>query len=140
MKNVKELTEKIEKMEKELEEESKRAFKEVSADLFKNNPLLKSFSWRQYTPYFNDGDPCIFGASVDGDAIVINDIEGYDVYDYKNGKRVPVKEHEDIFPLYEEISEFLSEFKQEVLQRIFGDHISVTVTKDGVEIEEYEHD
>lgn len=23
---------------------------------------VSSFGWRQYTPYFNDGEPCVFGA------------------------------------------------------------------------------
>lgn len=27
-----------------------------------DDPFIDSFGWRQYTPYFNDGDTCIFGA------------------------------------------------------------------------------
>ncbi|HEX8024733.1 MAG TPA: hypothetical protein VF484_00875, partial [Candidatus Limnocylindrales bacterium] len=27
-----------------------------------DDPTVVEFGWRQYTPYFNDGDPCIFGA------------------------------------------------------------------------------
>jgi hypothetical protein len=27
-----------------------------------NDPLVECFGWRQYTPYFNDGDPCVFSA------------------------------------------------------------------------------
>lgn len=37
-------------------------FKEACSLLFDNLPDLKSFGWRQYTPYFNDGDPCVFRA------------------------------------------------------------------------------
>jgi hypothetical protein len=31
-----------------------------SAELFEEFPELESFSWTQYTPYFNDGDTCEF--------------------------------------------------------------------------------
>lgn len=27
-----------------------------------NNPHIKRFGWTQYTPYFNDGEECVFGA------------------------------------------------------------------------------
>jgi hypothetical protein len=27
-----------------------------------DDPLIAAFGWRQYTPYFNDGDTCIFSA------------------------------------------------------------------------------
>lgn len=26
-----------------------------------NDPGIDSFGWTQYTPYFNDGEPCVFG-------------------------------------------------------------------------------
>lgn len=26
-----------------------------------DDDTIHSFGWRQYTPYFNDGDPCVFG-------------------------------------------------------------------------------
>lgn len=28
-----------------------------------DDPLIVELGWRQYTPYFNDGDPCIFSAT-----------------------------------------------------------------------------
>lgn len=27
-----------------------------------DDPAVVEFGWRQYTPYFNDGEPCVFGA------------------------------------------------------------------------------
>ncbi|HKO83922.1 MAG TPA: hypothetical protein VJ140_05025 [Actinomycetota bacterium] len=27
-----------------------------------DDPTIEAFGWRQYTPYFNDGEPCVFGA------------------------------------------------------------------------------
>lgn len=35
--------------------------KGVLNELFKRHPELTKLRWRQYTPHFNDGDPCHFG-------------------------------------------------------------------------------
>ena len=36
------------------------ALKESFKELFEAHPRLRSVVWAQYTPYFNDGDPCYF--------------------------------------------------------------------------------
>lgn len=28
-----------------------------------DDPTIHDFGWKQYTPYFNDGEPCVFGAN-----------------------------------------------------------------------------
>lgn len=42
--------------------------------------------------------------------------------------------------LRDKVSEFLSVFKEEDLELLFGDHARVTVTPDGVTVEFYEHE
>lgn len=37
-------------------------FEDATALLFKQFPKLERFSWRQYTPHWNDGDTCQFSA------------------------------------------------------------------------------
>src|SRR4051794_19743146 len=56
----KEIHQKMEAMKAELKTIGERLFKEGSQDIFDMFPELQSFSWTQYTPYFNDGDECIF--------------------------------------------------------------------------------
>lgn len=34
---------------------------QVYADFFEAAPMINQIYWTQYTPYFNDGDPCVFG-------------------------------------------------------------------------------
>jgi hypothetical protein len=48
-------------------------------ELFSKQPVLNSFSWAQYTPYFNDGDECTF--SVNREYIKINDTENDELED-----------------------------------------------------------
>mgnify|MGYP000573623665 CR=1 FL=1 len=33
----------------------------AAQEIFEADPGVKGISWVQYTPYFNDGDPCTFG-------------------------------------------------------------------------------
>ena len=42
--------------------ELRNEFPSMFTELFAQAPKLKSVSWNQYTPYFNDGDSCEFSA------------------------------------------------------------------------------
>jgi hypothetical protein len=83
MKNQNSVIEKI-KAELAAFEEKKQAFvtelrKEfptMFTELFAQAPKLKSVSWTQYTPYFNDGDTCEFSAHTDD--LAINGASHYD--------------------------------------------------------------
>lgn len=86
---VPELVAQIENLQKEIMEKSKSAFKDVAKALFDAFPSLESFSWVQYTPYFNDGEPCEFGVSADADwSLKIN------------GERPGDSEHWETKPIY----------------------------------------
>ena len=53
--------EEIKALRAEVEELSKESFKEGFQALFEKHDELVGATWAQYTPYFNDGDECIFG-------------------------------------------------------------------------------
>ena len=40
----------------------------------------------------------------------------------------------------EDISSLLDNIDEDTLERMFGDHAKVVVTKDGIEVEHYDHD
>jgi hypothetical protein len=46
--------------DEKLANEGEDALKEAFKELFDKHPRLESVTWVQYTPYFNDGDPCYF--------------------------------------------------------------------------------
>jgi hypothetical protein len=94
----------------------------------KKCPELKSVSWRQYTPYFNDGDTCYFGVYAGSDV----EINGKDSYEYGDGDPVATAG--------EEFGSFVDEIAQEFLLDAFGDHQTVTVSAEGITSEDYEHD
>lgn len=156
MKKFQEIEEAIEVLKKEMEQ-SRKEFTEKGSKLFFKSckeifdifPDLKSFSWSQYTPYFNDGDECIFG---------VNDVEkinGYCIDDYDNddeneNKEINIikdynwKEEESdkkAFELVNTLRNFISNIPDEILKEIYGDHCKVTIYHDGsYNVNEYDHD
>jgi hypothetical protein len=72
MKNQNSVIEKIkaelaafEKKKQAFVTELRKEFPTMFTELFAQAPKLKSVSWTQYTPYFNDGDTCEFSANTD---------------------------------------------------------------------------
>lgn len=108
------------------------AFKEQCALLFEEMPDLKSFSWSQYTPYFNDGDECVFSAHID-----YPDINGEE---YCEEKYCKTEEAKAIAKMGDKVVDFLRNFGDEDYKDVFGDHVKVTVTREGMTVEGYEHD
>lgn len=57
---------------------------EVLQPIFAVSPSIKAITWRQYTPFFNDGDPCEFTVHWEGE-ILIDSLyleEGVNVEDF----------------------------------------------------------
>ncbi len=109
-----------------MRESAKRYFAEASKHLFDTHPELVSFSWTQYTPYFNDGDTCTFGAN---EVSEINEQESYDL-----------EENSILEPALKDCGNFVSSFDDDDLEAMFGDHVRVICTRDGVDTESYDHD
>lgn len=125
-----ELKQKLNDLRAEMTTVAKAYFQESSLALFAAHPVLKTFAWTQYTPYFNDGDPCVFGAHVDYP--YVNDEE---FYDWKNA---PTEDPATLAG--RAVRDFLRAFSEPDLQEMFGDHCRVVVTREGVRVEEYSHD
>lgn len=51
--------------------QGQQLFSEACAEVFESLPNLVSFSWKQYAPYFNDGEPCEFSVWADYPDVVI---------------------------------------------------------------------
>lgn len=120
----------------ELETKAERVIAEELSGWFDKNPNIIAVKWTQYTPWFNDGEPCNF--NVHTYDLLFTDISGdecqaYDINeDYFTGESL--SELEDIF----------ESVPNEFFEIAFGDHVSVkaSVTSESVEfdVEEYDHD
>lgn len=117
-------------------------FKEGCKALFAQFPKLETFSWTAYTPYFNDGDECIFSANTSSDAIWINEEEFWETHDYdhQTHQYTPKPGFEDLSPMFGPVSDFLQQFEDDIMLELFGDHVKVTVDSQGASCESYSHD
>lgn len=114
------------------------------------------FGWNQYTPYFNDGEPCVFGV---GETWVRTDVDDpdeetyeFDIYSHPtlsgrkwNGNNyVPAPLtpwQQDLWGKFKALADALeSGCFDDVLLAAFGDHAEVTVRRGGIEVETYDHD
>lgn len=88
-------------------------------------PNLEKISWTAYTPYFNDGETCYYSSRHN-----YPEIEGVDL-NYGTPEYTQIKK---------ELSEFLSQFDDELMMDLFGDHVRIVITREGLSVEEYQHD
>lgn len=139
----------------------------VFGHLIPTDSIIKEVRWRQYTPYFNDGDECIFSVNdpeirFDGVPETFGDYEdGFlDTWsiDYVERKQKRCKESGDEWEpddrdkvcldflskdrdSYTKIRSFLDTIPDELMKELFGDGVCVTVKSDGeVEVDDYDHD
>lgn len=125
---------KVKAMRDELSNEFKTQFKTISTEIFAKYPEILKFGWTQYTPYFNDGDACVFRYN---DMYVCTDPEAVDesIYEWEEMYGSNAKK----YPELAEFEKVLSS-SEDILLAMFGDHVQVTVTPAGIDVDEYEHD
>jgi hypothetical protein len=149
--------EEISKIKAELSTKIKENFHGLAKELFQGYPELKSFGWKQYTPYFNDGEACEFESLHNYPTINGND-ENYGESEQEEGvldivslgsetvyqRNLGNVPNPDFNPYYKEIvdtvKEFLNQFDDDDMEDLFGNHVAIHVTENGIETEEYDHD
>lgn len=125
----------MEALKKELKQNGTQLLGEEFKEFFAANKNIVALRWTQYTPYFNDGDPCKFG---------VNDCEVKYLYGETS------TEDEDGFCYISHYSpdkrskpavQFWNTIcDEEIMEAIFGDHVQITVSREGFEVDEYDHD
>ena len=140
----------IEKLQSELHKKGEKYFREETKAIFASYPEMQSFSWRQYTPYFNDGDACTFSC------------HGADYVDINQHGANPEQEDDDFEPSADleeiylerapgkkapwheraayEICELIGFVGEDVMLKMFGDHCKVIVGRKKTVVEDYEHE
>lgn len=144
--------------------EGKEAIELEFMAIFERHPELTVIKWNQYTPYFNDGEECTFSVN-DFNVSNAPDIENVTCYGDYDGEEdedeegnMPTKvfvmdkwgdrnsktwgdRNSKTYADVWELQEFAqSSIGEDLFRDIFDNHVTVVVTKDGIEVEEYEHD
>lgn len=136
--------EKLEAAKKAKEEASALAKDHLTDEMtaiFNKHPELIAVRWTQYTPYFNDGDACEFSVhepqfkfTVAGCEDIGEEDDFEEVYTYKGCTTPQVKQ--DIAKAVQAIINGVDEADMETL---FGDHVEVTATREGFQVDSYSH-
>ncbi|MFD5632423.1 hypothetical protein [Streptomyces sp. NPDC127072] len=124
-----------------------------------DDPTITEFGWRQYTPYFNDGEPCTFSVhgtwartTDDVDA----DVDELEMWGHRTLGKVPGHRDEATGSWVNDPYEGPDEARyrrckalekavegghfEHVLLDAFGDHAEITIRSGGIEVEFYDHD
>jgi hypothetical protein len=137
----------LEKFKKEKEQFFAAAKNDLSALLvmeMEHAPAsVHGFRWRQYTPSFNDGDPCVF--EVHSPELIDEhggEISFYEAYEWTSDrKKIRAKGATDEqwsgFEFSDRITKLIESQPEEMLEDVYGNGSTVTVTRSGVDVEEY---
>lgn len=166
-----------------LSETLRPKFQEAFTQFFERHPKLEAIKFTAYTPYFNDGEECVYSVNeAELSAFGMDDIESYsagniaDAADFIATGKVPdsvqesysrwassryptaeaylratVGRYIDLGPdslsvlgaiaaEYPAIQGIINSVPDDVIKGVFGDHKEITITRDGVEVEDYDHD
>ena len=134
MPSIQDIMAKKKAFEAELSEFGKTALSKEFKKAFAAHPDLKAIQWRQYTPYFNDGDPCRFHTH-DFDMKFADTPE--DAGDNEDGFESTYGDRYES-PAAKAVSA-VGRIDDEVYLAVFGDHCRVTATRTGFEVEGYDH-
>lgn len=149
---LKSLIEKQAQIRKEMQEHGKTALKDAFKVFFDENPTCEAIRWRQYTPYFNDGEACTFsireayvrmrGADEDDDSGDYDDgFDNYSSYYAEKGRYNNLSQEQiEAWKKAGNDADELVGCDKDLFQMTFGDHVKVTATREGFEVEEYDHD
>ncbi|MBK6920529.1 MAG: hypothetical protein IPH07_24225 [Deltaproteobacteria bacterium] len=156
------LSQMMDEAREKMQREAQEAFRVACDEVFEAHPKLESFGWAQYTPYFNDGEPCTFSVN-DLDTFTFGGVtlEGgvhlnESVYNYTTNRYEPCEPHVDSYETETPagfdmpaavaamravlvVHGFL-ESNPEIALGAFGDHVIVTVSRTGVDVTECAHD
>lgn len=140
---------------KKYQAKMKEMFKEIFSTYFQQCPEVTTFAWRQYTPYFNDGEECVFTCRANrGFATNALDYTNcrYGGYDGESDEETIWVVDKDYGNFNEELISkrtlnstnklrgILGKIEDSFYEEIFGNHCIVYATKDGFEVVDYEHD
>lgn len=115
-------------LKQKMTDELRAQFPSFILPLMLKSDNIKSIGFAAYTPYFNDGDECIYRVETS--------------YPYVNGEYGDdVELSDDDRKLIKEICTILEKIPDQTYRDVFGDHVMITVNIDGtMSVKEYEHE
>lgn len=165
---------KFEQKKQELCEKLRVEFPQLIKPILDRSIRINSITWNQYTPYFMDGNECVFSTNikymrVNDEDDDIQDCEWLSESIYKTleneeelkqaeelharkgyrsgveigrGGYIPNPKRDELeYNVVKDLQEILTSIDDQFYKDLFGDHVEVTVYRDGrIEVSEYDHE
>lgn len=140
-------------LQKKFQATAQALFKETTKEFFDKNANITAIVWTQYTPYFNDGDTCEFSVNeptftnapdpesvrwgeYDGDEEVAAD--GSEIFAWESWGEPPEGINVNMCEAFGRMIQ--SSEMEDVMKAMFGDHVKVVATREGFDVDDYDHD
>ena len=134
IKNIKLIKAEIDKKKRAFQKDCQDSLHSLYLQLFAAYPDLEAVSFTGYTPYFCDGDECVYSVNSYTAAVTFNGISYGECEDdaLTKGK---------IEDSWGDFVKILDAIPSEIFLTSYGDHCKTTIKRDlTVDSEEYEHD
>lgn len=130
---------------KQLRTDGEAALKAAFRDFFAKHPSVTGIQWAQYTPYWNDGDACVFSVNEPRIRLDVNSTEDEDEDEdeYLDSWDLAklIDEDGELYKDFSQLASILqSDMMTSVLLHVFGDHAEITATRDSIEVDSYDHE
>lgn len=124
---------------------SKAAVGALFKQFFTDHPKVTGIGWTQYTPYFNDGDPCEFGVSdfyyTTKQGVDFEEVSSfYDDEEEHGFKETYADAARGEKAIKEAVSTLARAVDEDIFETAFGDHARIIATPFGFHVTEYSHD
>lgn len=138
-------------MKQEMQAKMKAQLVHIVKNFFNVVPKMKAITWVQYSPYFNDGDECIFHVR---SVSVLNFEPEYfsryyeDDLSQENKEAIVVGEYSNFneqllsaeeLKACKAVQDFISN-NEDLMHDLYDNHASVILTANGAKVDEYDHD
>ena len=134
------LLEHVKKAKREVEDKAKCAVGALFKAFFAVHPDIGALKWTQCTPYFNDGEACVFRVNNDFDVLLGKYVpDDSDSDDDESNEFVESYDVDD-GPTKEAIRSLERAVDDDIFLSAFGDHAKVIATPEGFHVTEYDHD
>lgn len=133
------LIEQLEEAKKKVADGAQAAIAALFKAFFAAQPSVTAIQWRQYTPYFNDGEACTFSKH-DFEVSVVP----LKQTDEDDGEDEDDETFQSAWSLDGALGEAVHSLDRaanaDVFEAAFGDHVRVVATREGFHVTEYSHD
>lgn len=144
----------VREVQAKMRAEGQAAFRPAFQEFFDANPEVEAIRWIQHTPYFNDGDECVFRlydicVEFTGDFRSKHMRSDFDVTRmskseswYEGDAWYVNKDSVDGQAALARFNKFANDIRDKALfEAVFGDHVKVEVTRAGINvIDDEDHD